>query len=143
MSGLDTMLSKLCDASSAASCKQGTGKKRFMELAPLLMSRKRVCGQRLKNLSTNPEPEEPTPDPTANDRQRYLAMAEKCKTETKEEEQIARERLEKIKELRSVYLYGLETVAKLQDLNDAPDNYIPALDSASSDKKPASAKTEE
>ncbi len=123
MSGLDQMLSKFCDSAAAVSCKKGDGKKRFLELAPWLMSRKRVRRQPLKNPSAAEKKEPPT-DPTAADRKRYRAMAEKCKEETKEQSQRAKENLDKIKELRSVYLYGLETVAKLQDLNDAPDNFF-------------------
>jgi hypothetical protein len=33
--------------------------------------------------------------------------------------------LRSIEELRRVYLYGLQTVSKLQDLRDAPDAILP------------------
>jgi hypothetical protein len=83
-------------------------KKRFIELAPLLLERKRKF------------PEAFSGDPLSLDVRRLDSV------NNKNDDAIATATVgikivQSIQELRNVYMYGLQKVSKLQDLQDAPD----------------------
>ncbi|GKZ01513.1 hypothetical protein MPSEU_001102100 [Mayamaea pseudoterrestris] len=55
----------------------------------------------------------------------YQKLKDECQRQEREQEQWARERLEKVHDLRKVYLFGLSKVSALQDLRTAPDAILP------------------
>lgn len=57
--------------------------------------------------------------------QTYKTALEKCQQEEKEKQSEFEDFKGKIDSLRSVYLFGLKSVANLQDLRDAPDAILP------------------
>jgi hypothetical protein len=94
-----------CDIKSYA-------KKKFVELAPLLLERKRKF------------PEACSGDQVSLDVRRLDSV------NNKNDDAIATATVgikivQSIQELRNVYMYGLQKVSKLQDLQDAPDAILP------------------
>lgn len=64
-------------------------------------------------------------NPLVGDVTYYQGIIERCRQEDKEQKEEGARTLEKIKQLRRVYLYGLQKVSKLQNIREAPDAIMP------------------
>jgi hypothetical protein len=56
---------------------------------------------------------------------RYLRLKEECCADEAHSRKFHEESVRKIRELRAVYLHGLQTVSELQNLREAPDAILP------------------
>lgn len=129
MSGLhDILLDLEAAAEPKAFPRLGAEKKRFAELAaPLLFERKR---RRLESLLSAEIQLEEVGIKEAKavgslDLALYLNKINECEKGICTHKEETDKTCESVKELRRVYLYGLQKVSKLQDLREAPDAIMP------------------
>ena len=151
-SALDEVLGNL-EATVAASARSASlkleragAKKRFIELAaPLLdAAPKRRCLETahapsgVEDETSKPKGETTPPKSQVDVAAFYQNMIDQCEMEDKKFKEEGAKSLESVRELRRVYLYGLQKVSKLQDLREAPDALMPGnfvKDRTSDDKK--------
>mgnify|MGYP003546682758 CR=1 FL=1 len=125
MSGLEDVLLNLETAavSSPPPVSREDATKRFVELAPTFFGHRLVARSDAVKLVT--QKEENSQNDLGNDIGHYQALLERCKEQERRHKEELEESLESIRELRRVYMYGLETVSELQDLSEAPDALLP------------------
>jgi hypothetical protein len=72
----------------------------------------------------------------------YQNKIDRCKQEDRKHKEETAKQLEAVKELRGVYLFGLQKVSKLQDLREAPDAILPGNFVVQGDASPTIEKQE-
>lgn len=138
-SALDDALCKL-KATVAASTKSASlkldrvgRKKRFIELAaPILDVSSKRCRweptsahQSAGDATKQEKAEKETTTDLRVDVEYYQNLIDQCEKEDQKQREEGAKSLESVRELRRVYLYGLQKISKLQDLREAPDAIMP------------------
>jgi len=133
---MDDVLCNL-QATVAASSKSATAKlervgakKRFVELAaPLLGKRRRMETTSYAATVLNEEAAKKDSVSSRNlngvDIAYYQNMIDLCNKEDQKHKEAAAKSVESVREVRRVFLYGLQKVSKLQDITSAPDALMP------------------
>lgn len=131
MNGLHDVLLKLRSAAAEAEAtseyKDGRSRanaaKRFADLAPLLFAPSKR--QRLAIVSPLSDANHGVISESTTDVALYQNMMDQCNEQDLYYKEEAATSLEFVKELRRVYLFGLQKVSNLQDLREAPDAIMP------------------